>query len=533
MLKQIKTLTALELKNLYGINVFRHTKDKKTKNRGILLIVAWIFVIMVLTSYMGGLAYGLIYLGLESVVCSYLFTLASLFIFFLSVFKAGNVIFERHGYDILCSLPLSQSAIVVSRFLRMYVENLLLAAVVVLPGMTVYGILLKPGVSFWLLGSLALLVVPFVPLVAATLLGAVIVAIASRMRNSSLVSSFMMIGLVLGVMLGTSKLTEMEGNITPEMLLEFSDIVSGLLEKLYPPAVWLGTAVTEGNVFWFLLCAVGTFLIFVLAMGLVSVRFHKICQGLFGTSAKHNYEMQKLRATSAVMSLCKREFKRYLGSSIYVSNTIVGPIMGVLLAGAILFVDTEVLLTEIKAVIPLEIDLMRIAPFMVAMVFCMMTTSSVSVSMEGKNWWIVKSLPLTTKEILDAKILMNVLLILPFYVVAEVLLMIGLRPNLGEALFMLAAPAIMIVFACVWGITANLMLPNMNWESEVTIVKQSASALVGGLGGALFAFVCMVVVLLVPESLAFGIRWGICALVAVLTLVLYQRNNRTNLQEIG
>lgn len=533
MLNQIKTLAALELKNLYGINVFRHTKDKKHRAKSILLIVVWVYLILMVAGYMGGLAYGLTYLGMESVVCAYLFTLASMFIFFFAIFKAGSVIFGKHGYDILCSLPVSQSAIVISRFFRMYVENLIVTAVVVLPGLVVYGILAKMGILFWVLGILAVFVVPFIPLVAATLIGAVITAVSSRMKSKNLVSSLLSVALVIAVMLSTSKLSDMEeADFTQETFINLSNTVSELLGKLYPPAVWLGTAVTEGKVLTFLLCAVGSFLFFGLAMSLISMRFHKICQGLFGTTAKHNYQMQKLKETNVTMSLCKREFKRYFGSSIYVSNTIIGPIMGVLLAGTVLFMDTEALLAELTAVIPLEIDLMRVVPFMVAMVFCMMTTSSVSVSMEGKNWWIVKSLPLHAKEIFDAKILMNLLLIAPFYVVAEMLLMIGLRPNMEEVLFLLAAPAVLIVFACVWGITANLMLPNMNWDNEVTIVKQSASAMVGGMGGALLGFVCTVVVLVLPENVASVVKWGICAVVAVLAFVLYQKNNRKNLQEI-
>ena len=35
MIKQIKSLTKLQLKNLYGLNVFRFTKDKKEKARKI------------------------------------------------------------------------------------------------------------------------------------------------------------------------------------------------------------------------------------------------------------------------------------------------------------------------------------------------------------------------------------------------------------------------------------------------------------------------------------------------------------------
>ena len=63
---------------------------------------------------------------------------ASFFLFFLGIFKAGGVVFKKEGYDIISSLPVSQSAIVVSRFLRLYIEDLLFALAVLLPGLSVY-----------------------------------------------------------------------------------------------------------------------------------------------------------------------------------------------------------------------------------------------------------------------------------------------------------------------------------------------------------------------------------------------------------
>lgn len=528
MLNQIKTLTALELKNLYGINVFRHTKDKKAKKRMIALMVTWIFVIAVVASYIGGLSFGLVYLGQEEIVCAYLFFIASMLIFFFAIFKAGSVIFGKHGYDILCALPVSQSAIVVSRFARMYVENLILTIVVVFPGLVVCGALTKGGAGFWILGILSLLVIPALPLVAATLIGAVVAAVSSRMKHAGLVTAVLSVMVVIGIMLGTSNLSGMEENISLEMLTELSNVVSGILAKIYPPALWLGNAVTESNVLLFMLYTAGSFMIFIICMTLISANFHSICRRLFGTTAKHNYEMQELKKTSVIMALCKRELKGYFSSGAYVTNTIVGPILGTLFAGALLFIDME----EITSVIPIALDITMIAPFAFAAVCCMMTVTSVSVSMEGKYWWIAKSLPLTAKEILNAKVLMNLLLMLPFYVVSEILMLVALRPAPEEALLMLVAPALIMVFSCVFGITVNLAFPVMEWENEVTVVKQSMSALLGGIGGSLIVIVSTVVLLLLPETAARFAKWVVCLMFAVLTVVLYQKNNRTDLQKI-
>lgn len=529
MLSQIKALTALELKNLYGINVFRHTKDKKAKNRSIALMAVWIFVILVVVSYIGGLSFGLVYLGQEEIVCAYLFFIASLLIFFFAIFKAGSVIFGRHGYDILCALPLSQSAIVISRFVRMYVENLVMTAVVVFPGLVVYGILTKAGVGVWILALLSLLVIPGLPLIAATLIGAIVAAVSSRMKHTGLVTAALSVLVVIAIMIGTSALSGIEENITIEMLMELSAVVSGILAKIYPPALWLGNAVTESNVLLFVMYAIGSFVVLAVSIMLVSANFHKICRGLFGTTAKHNYEMQELKKTSVVIALCKREFKGYFATGAYVTNTIIGPILGVLFAGALLFIDRE----EIISAIPIPLNINMLVPFVFAAVSCMMTTASVSVSMEGKYWWIAKSLPLSAKEILDGKILMNLFLMLPFYVVSEILMLVALRPGVEELLLLLVAPAIIMVFSCVFGITVNLAFPVMEWDNEVTVVKQSMSALIGGIGGSLIAMISVVILLLLPESIAGFAKWIVCLVYAVLTFVLYQKNNRTDLLKIG
>ena len=126
MIRQIKYLSELQLKNLYGLNVFKHTKDKKVKQRTIGLGFAMLLVVLMMVAYIGMAAYGYIMIGMAEVLPAYLIMLSSLVILFFTVFKAGSVIFQRNAYDILCSLPVSQTAIVVSRFIRMYVENLLL-----------------------------------------------------------------------------------------------------------------------------------------------------------------------------------------------------------------------------------------------------------------------------------------------------------------------------------------------------------------------------------------------------------------------
>lgn len=521
MLTQIKLLTRLELCNLYGLNVLRFSKDKKSKQKTLGLTALWILLLVMLIGYVGGLAYGLIYLGLEEVVPAYLITLSGLLVFFFGMLKAGSVIFRKEGYDILCALPLRSGAIAVSRLLRMYAEDLLMTLAVLLPGIGVYIWNVRPNAGFYLTVFLGIWITPLIPMDASILLGALITGISSRMRHKSLISAGLSVLFVLGVLYGSSRLSAVEGSIDPEMLRDLSLSIMTLLERVYPPAVWIGKVMVHGDVPGALACVVLSLAVFGAVAAAVALSFQKISQNLYSNFAKHDYRMGKLKADSLLCSLCKRELRRYFSSSIYVTNTIIGPIMGCVLSVALLLSGTDF----IKEFLPLPIDVEGIVPFVISGVFCTMTATATSISMEGKNWWILKSLPLTTKNILDGKILMNLLLLLPFYLLSELILIFALKPGAGELLWLVLIPAVIILFSCVYGIAVNLRFPVLEWESEVRIVKQSASAVLGGMGGLILSILCAVIVGAVPGEYAAYLKIGICAVILAATAVIYRSNN--------
>lgn len=529
MIRQIKCLTKLQLKNLYGLNVFQHTKDKKEKQKMIGLGAAMLFVVLMMAAYIGMAAFGYVIIGMAEVLPAYLIMLSSFVILFFTVFKAGSVIFQQNGYDILCSLPVSQVAIVVSRFARMYVENLLLTVIVMLPGIVVYGVMVKPVLSFYLIGCVVTIFIPLIPITIATFLGALVTAIASRMKHRSLVSAALMILLVVGIMLGTSSLSTMEEQFSVDMLQNLSKVVLAVIEKIYPPAIWFGTAMVSGDFFQCLAAVAGGVVAFIVTIALVSAKFHAICRSLYSTTAKHNYRMEHLKKTSVLGALYKRELKRYFSSSVYVTNTIIGPVLAVIYSAAVFGIG----LNKVQKALGLPIDVKGAVPFLLAVIFSVMTTTCTSVSMEGKEWWIVKSLPVRTKELLDSKLLWGLSLAAPFYVVSEILLILALKPNFIELMWLIIVPAICILFSNVFGITINLKMPVFNWENEVTVVKQSASAMVGGLGGCLIVLICMFLVMFVPAIDTNVIKLVICLILAVVTACLYRKNNTVNLQELG
>ena len=185
-----------------------------------------------------------------------------------------------------------------------------------------------------------------------------------------------------------------------------------------------------------------------------------------------------------------------------------------------------------QAFMNMPFDIRELVPFALAGVFCIMPITCSSISLEGKEWWIIKSLPVKTKDLLDSKLLLNLSIILPFWLVSEVLFIIALKPGVMELLWLVVIPVIMVVFSGVFGLTINLKMPVFNWENEVAVVKQSVSAFIGGICGFLIVLVCMVPTLLCPVEYDNVAKLATCVVMILVTFILYQKNNRVNLQEL-
>ena len=532
---RLKALIKLQLVNLYGINVYRNLKDPKEKQKKFWLGVAYVFVALMMMFYVGGLSFGYIYIGLADILPAYLIMIASLIILMFSIFKAGNIIFQKNAYDILSSLPLKNSEIVISRFIRLYVENLLLAFGTMLPAMGVYGVLVKPEWTFYAIGLIATVFIPLLPITISVFVGALIVAVSSRARHKNLVSIILSIVLVVAIMSGSMKMSSMSESIDIEALQNMLNMVWGLINSIYPPAAWLGNAMLTGDFLTCLACVGVGVLVFALVMWLVSANYSWVSAGLYSTSAKHNYQMQNLEKTHILGALYKREFKRYFASSVYVTNTIMSPVMGTLFAVAMFIVSPEQLngaVAEFYAESGLVLQMRHMFPMALATIFSMMPITAVSISMEGKQWWIVKSLPISTKDLLDSKLLMNLSVISPFYLVSTILVSIGQKVSFMELIWIVLVPLVAIVFSCVFAQTANLKLAVFDWENEVSIVKQSSSAFVGGIIPFFVLMAATFGVMVIPGQYINLCMLVLCVVLGLATVLLYRKNCKVNLCDI-
>ncbi len=523
----IKTLLLLELRSFYGINKFLHTKDIKEKKRFKSLSIIWVFLIAMVFVYVGGLVYGLCTLGLAEIVPSYLVVISGAIIVFFGMFTAGNRIFALKGYDVLVSLPIKSAAVVISRFLGHYIADLILAAVIMLPGFAVYGYCIKPNLLFYVMAVFITVFVPAIPLVIATLFGTVITALTSGMKKKSLAQSIFSVLLVIGVMVLSFSAEGFTKNLTAEQFKDLAVTVGSALKEVYPPVILVSSAFS-GNIVSMLIYAAVSVVITLAAVFVISKNFDFIVHRLLNFKAGHNYKVGKMESRSILKALWQREAKRYFASSIYVTNTIIGPILATIMAVALCFMGLD----SITAEFPDNIDIVSVLPFVYSAVFCMANTSSVSVSMEGKQFNVVKSLPITSKQLFDSKILFNLSLMLPFFAVSQTALFIATKPTLMQFVWQLILPIFIMLFAVVFGITVNLKFHSFDWENEVTVVKQSTASALGGFAGPFLSGILGVAAFLVPNRFSDILKAVMCLILFAVTAALYKHNNRKKLIDL-
>lgn len=534
-LGQLATFTKLQLVNLYGKNVYRNLKDPKEKRKKFWLYIAYLLVIIVVAGYAGGMSYGYIYMGLADILPAYLIMIISLIILMFSIFKAGDIIFQKNSYDMLVSLPVKNSTIMISRFVRLYVENILLAVTVMLPAIVVFGIMEKPAWSFYVIGMIVVLFIPLVPITISVFVGALIKAISSRSKHKNLVSVLLSVALVMGLMVGGIRFSVLAENIDINELKNLLNMILDVINRIYPPAIWLGNAMFAGDFVACFGCVCAGLVVMCLVIGIVSANYAWVCDGIFSTSARHDYQMKDLKSSHMLVALYKREFKRYFASSVYVTNTIISPVMGMLFAVAMFFVTPEQLenmAVDFYAQSGVMLQIRSILPMALATVFCMMPITAISISMEGKQWWIIKTLPISAKHLLDSKLLMNLSILTPCCTISVIMVAIGQKVTPVEFVWLLLVPLLSMLFSCVFGQTVNLKLPVFDWENEVSVVKQSASMLVGGLVPFLVMLILTFGVMRIPAQYTNLTMILLCLGLGIATFILYRKNSRVDLISI-
>ena len=165
-----------------------------------------------------------------------------------------------------------------------------------------------------------------------------------------------------------------------------------------------------------------------------------------------------------------------LGSTVYLTNAGVGLIMAFVLGVAALFVDMDTIIAKITSGSPLTTEMVIPAiPFIVYFLVGMVSTTTYTPSLEGRNYWILKSLPVSRTVVYQGKMLFNMYLTVPFMVWATLCLCISARAGFLTTVLFLVQGLVLCSFSTVFGCVCGIRFMRLDWENDVEIVKQGTA----------------------------------------------------------
>lgn len=231
------------------------------------------------------------------------------------------------------------------------------------------------------------------------------------------------------------------------------------------------------------------------------------------------------KLTTPFRAILKNETNRYFNSATMMLNTFLGPLIIIGLT-IWLLVDRGNTLTSILTAtfgITPEVGYLLVA-ILFAASGILTYPSAFSISLEGKQLWILRSMPIPAHTVLTAKALFNVLLVTPISVVCSVL--IGTVLHLSPLIFvaLLFIPMLTNILVAYCGVMVNLFFPKLEFESEAAAIKQSMSSMIMMLGGMVLIAGLIALVIFLTGSLPLiaiiAIIIGILLIIDVIALSL-------------
>ena len=390
-----------------------------------------------------------------------------------TLFAARGLVFTGRDSDLMLSLPVPTLWVVLGKLLALMLENLLLTVLWMVPA-GVAAALSGGGAAICWPTYLASL--PALALLPTTLglAGGWLLALASaRVRRQALVGNLLSMALMIAVLAAS-----MQVNRLAALMLENAGSVRALLHGWLLPAGLFGSAAAgswpAAAGFWAICLG-----LFLLVSVLVSRQYQRILAGLAGRNVRADYRLSALKASGQFRALYQKEWARYTHSNIWLMNTAVGPVLAV--GGCVWFAfsaEGRILAAQMGP----EAAWAGAAPAGVVLSMCCTTCSSIS--LEGKNVWILQEAPLTARALFGAKAALNLTLNIPAGFLCTGLLAWACGLSAGQTAAMACALTFSALWTALYGLAVNLLLPKLDSPNDTVVVKQSAASMAGIFGSA-------------------------------------------------
>lgn len=512
----LKKLFIIQLKYLLSFNA--SAGKRKRQSRSVWLMLGFIAA---LGLYIGGVyAFQMAQtfqllggdLGLMFVILSGMAVLIGLLLIVMGV---NGIIFQAKDSTFLLSLPIDPKKIMLAKLLAVYGEALLVTFFMLVPSIVAYVSYQPLPVIAYPLFLVIILLLPMIATVLALIFGYFFSLIQSRTKASPMVMNLIMLVGFGAVMYFTMRMqTAMTGEAFSPVALPPAIL---LLAK---PFYWVRDILVDTNLLALIKLALLSIIPFGLLVWLLSSKFISIISGMSVRTKSSAYRGPSKRK-SPMAALLRKEIKQYIGTPAYFINTIVGPLL--LIGGSVYLFFQRSMLPEIELglrMLGIPTGLILIAA--IVSTVSINNTTAPSISLEGSRLWILKTLPVSTMNILQAKLLLHLLLVTPAILIAGIVGNLLFDLPIMERIMIFVIPFLATLVSGIIGLIANIHFPKLDAPSDTAAVKNSASVIIGSLGVMFGTILLMLLFVWMRKYLGNNILYLAFGLYLALSVLLYQ-----------
>lgn len=441
----------------------------------------WLLLAVIFGVYEFMIAASLAVFGALHILPILIVASSSLLTFVQSITYTKTLIFCPKDHDLLFSLPVKGTTVVSAKLATLYVLDLVSTLAFLLPCLAAYTVF--GGFDLWFFVSFLIMsfFVPLIPILFAAIISAVVSLIASRFRRAKTVGTVLYLLFFGAFMFGTMTLSMS----TAEDEMQMMEMMDGAAEKMlsiYPPARLFSDGV-QGSISSALLFMGLSLLAFVIVSFVFGKCYAKFHEFFAPRSHRAAYKLEK-RSSGAVAALVKKDVKRYLSSPGLLINQGAGLLM--IIVFAVIF-PMQFGGEEMGAEI-----LVCMMPYLFAMGAAMTCFTNASISLEGKMFPMLKSLPVSVRTILSSKLALHNLICLPFIGLSALISGIVCGFSVPDILVTVAIPLLYSYNTGVVGLLINLKKYKFDWATEMHVAKNSLPVAITMFGGMILSFIPMI-----------------------------------------
>ena len=472
-----KIISLIKANMSEGMNIFKISKKNDSAFKKVVIPIILAFILMgVMFSYSELIMQELLPVNMGFVLLTLFVLLTSIITLIEGIYKSGNLLFNCKDDNLLLSLPIKRSTVLFIRVFKFYIFELLYNSIFLLPAIVVYAKYLHPGITYYIVSIIGLLLFPVIPILLSCIIGVFTTFVASKFKGKNIVQTLLAIIFIIGVMYFSYNSEGFMSNIA-QNAININDIIT----KIYYPAGAYIQLVTTFSIFKlleFIFINLGLFIVAIILIGKIYFGVNSSVKSIKTNKTSKRY---KIKSLSAMKALIKKELNRFINSPVFVTNAALGVVLFVIgcVLVAVRFDSLEDALVASGANMTLEY-IKSCMPVLLFGFICftsfMTSITSSMISLEGKSFSILKSLPITPYKIVQAKVLTAILIMLPFILIGDIIIFIKFTFNLLSIILILIATILFPLISETFGIIINLKYPKMDAQNDTEVVKQSMSS---------------------------------------------------------